>query len=313
MAPQQKIEFRKERDFSSTLGDSLKFLKQNFKPFFGAIILIVGPIILLTSITYAYMQSSILSSTQGKVSPFSGDYFLNLGTTFFLSMLANILLCAVVYNYMGLYYEKPFGEQITISEVGKRVWNNIGRLIGSVVTFTILAIVIFFVIALIFIGLGSFMGIAGAIILGLLAFVGMAILGPVLFYMVPAGFFVVVRDEVFIFTALGKVKHYLSGNFWWTWLIMVVAFIGLGILQTIFNLPATVMVIMSTFSRLREVSEGVDTQATSSIWLIVFYTLGMFLSTCTYSISHLICAFNFMSHEEKHEGQGLLSRIDEIK
>lgn len=313
MALQQKIEFRKERDFSSTLGDSLKFLKQNFKPFFGSIILIVGPVILLTSIAYAYMQASVLSSAQGKISPFSGDYFLNLGTTFFLSMLANILLCAVVYNYMGLYYEKPFGEQITVSEVGKRVWNNIGRLIASMVTFTIVAIVVFFVVALICIGIGGAMGVGGAIVIGLTIFAGMAILGPVLFYVVPAGFFVVVRDDVFIFTALGKVKRYLSGNFWWTWLIMVVAFIGLGILQTIFNLPATVMVIMSTFSRLREVSEGVDAQDTSSIWLIVFYTLGMFLSTCTYSISHLICAFNFMSHEEKHEGQGLLSRIDEIK
>jgi hypothetical protein len=313
MAPQQKIEFRKERDFSSTLGDSLKFLKQNFKPFFGSIILIVGPIILITSIAYAYMQASILSSTQNKISPFSGDYFLNLGTTFFLSMLSNILLSAVVYNYMGLYYEKSFGEQITISEVGKRVWNNIGRLIASVVTFTLVAVLIFFVIALICIGIGSFMGIGGAIVMGLLIFFAVAILAPVLLYMVPAGFFVVVRDEVFIFTALGKVKRYLSGNFWWTWLIMVVAFIGLGILQTIFNLPATVMVIMSTFSRIREVSEGVDTSGSSPIWLIVFYTLGMFLSTCTYSISHLICAFNFMSHEEKHEGQGLLSRIDEIK
>ena len=76
---QQKINFRQERDFSSVLGDSLKFLKQNFKPFFASIILIVGPLILLMGLLYAYVQTTVMGNLQQNPSNplaiFNSDYF----------------------------------------------------------------------------------------------------------------------------------------------------------------------------------------------------------------------------------------------
>lgn len=308
---QQKIEFRKERDFGAVLGDSLKFLRQNFKSFFASVLLIVGPFILIMGIGYAYMQSSMISSSYGLrgAEVFNSTYFLSIGTSVFCGLLANILLSGVVYNYMLLYQEKPLGEDITVSEVSKRVWGNIGSLIASSLTFIITAVIIVSLAVIVGIGIVSILGIVGGVLLGFSVVVLMAIFAPVLSYFVPAAFFVVVRDGEFIFQAMGKVKRYLSGNFWWTWLIMVVAMIGLGILHMLFNLPASILVMTKMFSRL---GGAMPEDQDGNLLLMVLYTIGIFLTYCTTSISHLISAFNFMSHEEKHEGQGLMSRINEI-
>ncbi len=308
---QQKIEFRKEREFGAVLGDSLNFLKQNFRSFFASVILIVGPFILLMGIGYAYMQTSMVNSSYGLrgAEVFNSTYFLSIGTSVFCGLLASILLSAVVYNYMLLYQEKPFGEQITVSEVSKKVWGSIGRLATSSFTFLLVTIIVVSVVVIICIGIVTIMGVVGGVLLALSVIVLAVIYTPVISYFIPAAFFVVVRDEEFIFSAMGKVKKYLSGNFWWTWLIMVVTIIALAVLQIIFNLPASIMVMTKMFSRM---NGAMPDDQDNSILLMVFYTIGIFLTYCTTSISHIIAAFNFMSHEEKHEGQGLMSRINEI-
>lgn len=311
----QKIEFRKERDFGSTLGDSLKFIKQNFKSFFASIILIVGPFILVMGVGYAYMQASMMNMMYSKPSNplaiFNSSYFLSIGIMMFCGVLANILLSGVVYNYMIIYNEKSIDEKITVSEVGKRVWSNIGRLTIASIVFIFTLILVLTVAVLIGVGFVSMLGAVAGVLLALLLIFGMIIYTPVLAYFIPAAFFVVVRDGDSIFSSMGKVRKYLSGNFWWTWLIMTVAIISLGILQMLFNLPASIVSMMSTFSRISSL-ENVQPDASNNMLLLVFYTLGMFLTYCTSSISHLISAFNFMSHEEQHEGKGLMSRIDEI-
>lgn len=307
---QQKINFRQERDLGSVLGDAIKFIKQNFKPFFLSIILIVGPFLLLMSILYAYVQENMLSYYKpNPATPFglfNQDYFLSIAFMVIGGFIVNILLSGVTYNYLCLYNEKPFGEKITTSEVARRLWDNIGRLIISAVTFMLTIIFILFVIAVICIGGLSGLGIAGGVIIGILIFFAAIIFLPVFMYLVPASFYLVVRDNVFIFTAIGTVRKFLSGNFWWTWLMMIVTLMAVGILQGIFNLPATIISMLKMF-RLGQASESGN-----SLLLIVFYTLGMFLTYCTSSISHIITAFNFMSHEEKHEGKGLQAKIEEI-
>ena len=227
------------------------------------------------------------------------------------------LLCKDVYSELAFGLENQgfsatsIDEKITVSEVGKRVWSNIGRLTIASVVFIFTLILVLTVAVLIGVGFVSMIGAVAGVLLALLLIFGMIIYTPVLAYFIPAAFFVVVRDGDSIFSSMGKVRKYLSGNFWWTWLIMTVAIISLGILQMLFNLPASIVSMMSTFSRISSL-ENVQPDATSNVLLLVFYTLGMFLTYCTSSISHLISAFNFMSHEEQHEGKGLMSRIDEI-
>jgi hypothetical protein len=306
---QQKINFRQERDFGTVLGDSLTFLKQNFKSFFASIILIVGPLILLMGLLYAYIQTTMLSNMQTDPSNpfgrFNGDYFMAIGSVVFCGFLSNILLSSVSYNYMCLYHEKAAGEKITVSEVATRLWSNLGRLVISAIVFILTMALVLTILILICIGMFTGLGVGGAVIIGLTVFFSFVIFVPVLSYFVPASFYLVIRDNIFIYSAMGTVRKYLSGNFWWTWLIMVVVLISLGLLQTIFSLPATILTMMKMFNRSQESGDN-------SVLMMTLYTLGMFLTYCTYSITQIISAFNFMSHEEKYEGKGLQSKIEEI-
>lgn len=314
MKQKVKINFQQERDFGAIFSDTLSFLKQNFKPFFLSVVLIVGPIILIMGLAYAFVQTTIMSAVTQQRDPsnpfgmFTQDYFMALATIMFCGFISNILLSAVSYNYLSLYQEKSINEPITVSEVAKRVWDNIGRLLISSLVFLLVLLLAIGVLVLISIGLFSNMGFGLIFLMGFLFFIAAAIYFPVISYFIPASFFVVVRDNLFIFPAMAKVKKYLSGNFWWTWLIMVVAMIALGILQGLFNLPATIITMTKMFSRMATGSAEED----SSILLMVFYTVGMFLTYCMYSITHIIAAFNFMSHEEKHEGKGMMAQIESI-
>jgi hypothetical protein len=312
---QQKIEFRKEREFTTVLGDSIKFLKQNFKPLFSAIILVIGPFILLTGLLHSYMQTLIMSNSYaGRTGfgMFNQTYFITLGVVYLLMLINSVLMNSVVYNYMCLYNEKPAGEKITVSEVASRVWSNLGRVMGSMLVLIVVLLAICAVLVLIGIGFAS-MGVFGGILLALAIIFGALIYGPVLVYAISGAFFVVVRDGLFIFPAFGKVRRYLSGNFWWTWLILVVAMIALSVLQILFTLPASIMTVTETVTRMRELSDGSDAGGSSSVLLMVFFTIGTFLTTCSSSVLHIVCGFNFLGQEEKHEGKGLISRMEEIK
>lgn len=313
----QKIEFRKEREFTTVFSDAIKFLKQNFKSLFSAIIVIIGPLILLSGLAYSYMQTLMMSNTMSGLSGlgmFNQTYFVVLGVSYLLMLINSVLLNSVVFNYMCLYQEKEAGEKISVSEVASRVWSNIGRVLGSLAMLLMLLIAVSIVFGLIGLGFVS-MGVVGGVLIALGIIFGAMIYFPIFTYYLSAGFFVVVRDRQMILSSFGKVRSYLSGNFWWTWLILVVALIVLSIVQMVFNLPAAILTMMETFTRMREVGSGRGTgiAGETSIWLIIFYTIGRFLTTCSYAVLHLVCGFNFLSQEEKHEGKGIMSRIEEIK
>jgi hypothetical protein len=257
------------------------------------------------------LRNNILSNPGDVWAIFNSTYFITIGITFFFSLLIQILLNSIVFSYMKLYDEKEFGEKISVGEVGKRVLSNLGLMLGSVVALFFMSIIISIVITLIVVGIMSIGGVGISILMGFSVFFACVIFLPVIFYMVSAGFYVVIRDDVFIFSALGKVRKYLSENFWWTWLIMIVSIISIYVLFILFSLPSGIINMIDMFSRAKS-TDAFSGDASPSIIIMALHTITMLLTTCTSSILNLICAFNFLSHEEKQEGKGLQSRIEEI-
>lgn len=312
MQDSQKINFNQERDFGRVFGDTLKFIKQNFKSFFGNMMLIAGPFLLISGLAMGYMQSQSMAVNYLRPGggPDLGAIYTALAVGIFAALVGQAVLISFVYEYMMLYYSKPYGEKITLSEIGQRVLRSFGRVLGATLLLIVVAIPIAIVIVLSMFGIGSALGVAGAIIMVLLFLLGMLLLFPVVMYFFPAGYFVVVRDRINIFSALGKVRRYLKGNYWWTWLIMFLAVITLYIIQLVFTLPATIVAMASTFSRFG----SMDMEPSGpSLTLIILYTFAMFFSYISSSFMLVLCAFNFLGHEEKHEGTGLMSRIEEIQ
>ena len=52
----EKIELRKARDFGQLFNDSIAFLRINFKSFFGSVIFLAGPFVMLTGLMAGFLQ-----------------------------------------------------------------------------------------------------------------------------------------------------------------------------------------------------------------------------------------------------------------
>lgn len=309
----QKIQFNRERDFSAVFSDTFLFLKQNFKTFAGSVVLIAGPFLLVCGFTMGYMQSGIMGFARAAMSGFNfSDLYVSMSVAFFFAFVGQAVLNSVVYNYMLLYNEKPFGETITIGEVAKRVLSSTPRLLGGLLLLVLIMMIIGAFITFVFIGIGSALGVVGGVISVLLVVIGMLIYFPVLAYQFPASLFVVTRDRVAVLEGWSKVFRYIRGNFWWTWLVMLVAVISLYIINLIFTLPATILTLAGTFTRMQNYGEDAGAGG-HSMTIIILYTFATFMSYSLSSVYLVLTTFHFLGQEEKSEGAGLFSKIEDIK
>lgn len=312
----QKINFRRERDFGAVFGDSLKFIKQNFKPLLLCIVVIAGPFLLISAVGMSYFQTTagglqayrLSGGTEFDLAAYIGSFALVM----LFSFISHTVLLSTVYHYMILYYSKPFGEKISPGEVGRKVLLSFGRLFSSTLVSVIMMVIAIVIVALIFAGIVASKNVAAAILAVLMLLALLLIFMPVLSYYFTASFFVVTRDEVWLFSGMSKVGRYMKGNFWWTWLILFVAIIALYIVQIVFSLPASILSMGRMFSRLGSGPyPGVDEGP--SLLLIGLYVFAALCSSLCSAFLLILSAFHFLSQEEKQEGAGLMSRIEEIK
>ena len=180
----QKIVFKQDRDFGKIFGDTLKFIKQNFKSFFGAILLIAGPFLLISGFAMGYTQAAVQDISRNILNFGSTNYIemlTSLGVSFFFRYVGEVVLISVTFNYMILYNEKPEGEAITVSEVGQRVLSGFWSLFGSMFTLLIVIIIIAVILAFVFFGIGYATGVIGGVLIAIALIFGILILFPVLF------------------------------------------------------------------------------------------------------------------------------------
>src|ERR1700751_197853 len=109
----EKIEFRKVRDFGALFNDGIAFLRINFKSFFGIILMVAGPFIILTGLLSGYMQSlqSKLVSTnlfsQNIFGSYSGllsaNFIGTLSIFLLIYILTTLVTSACVCLYLNVY------------------------------------------------------------------------------------------------------------------------------------------------------------------------------------------------------------------
>lgn len=307
---QQKIKLKQERDFGSVIGDSLKFIKQNFKSFFGNMLIVVGPFLLISALSYAFANTYLQAFKANPMGGINYSALLIPGSVFLIfSFLSSSLMYSYVYNYINLYEKNAEGEAITLSQITTSIKATLLKIMGAMVSITLVTLAVMGILTLILYLLMTALGVAGGIIIGFAIFFGAIIYLPILVYFLSSGFYLVVRDGMSMLPALGQVKNYMKNNFWWTWLLMVIVVISLMIINGLFSLPVTVITLIDTFKRhdMSNQSEG------NSALLLALYTLSMFLTTIISSINSVVSVFQYTSLEEKQEGKGLLERIDDIK
>ncbi len=307
----EKINFRVARDFGEIFNVSIKFIRQNFKLFFQCLLFIAGPFVLISAIAGAFYQAHAISllslSRNTSGSPFA--YLMNqFGWEYALfilsSALSSLALLATVYSFMIEYNEKG-PEGFTVSDVNRRVISNIGNVFAVFIVMALLTLLFVIVIVGIFIGITAASTMLG-VFLAFFLIIVMFIIFPPLAWQLSATYLVKMTEDKGVFESFGRTRQVMHGNFWWTWVVVVCAMLGVGLASAVFAIPQSVMQMVLTFTHAK--SGNGDT----SVSFMIVATVCTFCSTLLYSVMSLINGFYFFSLAEKDDGKGLMERINEI-
>ncbi|HOZ86628.1 MAG TPA: hypothetical protein PL029_02665 [Bacteroidia bacterium] len=317
----EKILYRKTRDIGDVFGASFKFIKQNFKPFYGSLLFFAGPFLLAGTLAYSYFANA------AGISPYS--YSQNLGNSIstFLGAFAialtvlmfGISVYTVTLNKTLIVNEtQAQGENLNISEIGRNFFNDFWRVLINMLLFSFVFIIVLGFFFLLMVGLVAlFKIIAGSdmlliVISVLLVIAFFLILFPILSFVPLAAFFVCQRDRINIFNATGKVLSYMKGNFWTTWVFSILALLTYSVMAFIVQLPVFILTAISTFSRLGSTAgQGVG-EDSSSVTLILVTVVCSLIGYMVMGVFYLMCIYQYTSLEEKKEGSTLIENINQI-
>jgi len=322
---EQKIHYRKVRDLGAIFSAAFGFIKQNFKPFFGSILFLAGPFIIVGSAVSAYMIGS--STTITRMLQNMDSFYGNLIISYLFSMIfyfIGITVYNVVLNKNIMANEKlePH-ESLTINHALSGFFNDFWRMLGNMLLLTLFLVIAVIVIALVFGGIFALIGAGGgsssggaiamAVIMVLLFFAGMLLFGPVLSYIPLAALFICQRDRVGIFEALRKVFYYLKGNFWPTWVVSFVALICYMVMGFVVQIPVFIISMVSTFSRIKSVAGYGEQDESTPLLMVVVIIISSLLSYCVMSVYYLMTIYQFTNLEERKEGSGIIDKINQIQ
>jgi len=312
----EKIELRKARDFGTLFNDSVAFLRLNFKSFFGTLLFLSGPFIILTGLLMGYLQFIAEKITESNM--LSGNFrntnlFLGSSVSTTLIFVLIFLLTTLVSNAcIALYftlYDKAKLEELPIQRgnISQLLAAACWRLFYNLLLFSIILTVVALAFVGVFYLLFSVPGLNIVLIFTLV--IAGFIFFPPLVYIITVTNFIVIRDEILITEAIGKAIGYMRGNFWKTWLFIFCTLVSLSMLYLLFSLPSVMQGFINGFTK---GVRGVNTFATNhTLTYIIFSAISMLGRMIIISpILTCFCVFNFYSQEESHEGTSLINRID---
>lgn len=114
---QDIIQFKKQRDLGTILGDTFKFIRLQWKPLFGLIFRIAGPALILLVVAYVFYMQTVFgsfNSLAGNLNIFESSEF---GVAIILALLS-ILVAGIVY-YALMYGTVMHSIQSYMSNKGQ--------------------------------------------------------------------------------------------------------------------------------------------------------------------------------------------------
>ncbi|MES2681392.1 MAG: hypothetical protein V4635_15965 [Bacteroidota bacterium] len=317
----EKILYRKTRDIGEVFGTSFTFIKQNFKPFYGSLLLFAGPFLLAGTLAYSYFANA------AGISPYSYSQNLgnNIGAFFgafaiaFSVLMLGISIYTVTLNKALIVNEtQAQGENLNTNLIGQNFFNDFWRVLGNILLFSFVFVVVLAFFFLLIVGLVAlFKIISGSNVLLIILSVLMVIaffliLFPILSFVPVAAIFVCQRDRINIFNAMGRVLSYMKGNFWYTWVFSILALLTYTVMAFIVQLPVLILTAISTFSRLgTTVGQGAGEESTP-FTLIAVTVICSLIGYMVMAVFYLMCIYHYGSLEEKKEGSTLIENINQI-
>ncbi len=319
MIVSNKIFLRKKRDFGDMFATVFTLLRRNFGVIVGSFLIVPGPFILLAAVAAAFMQNSIFGGMRdisqlffnGGVTQYLSDMIANAAPWIVLlslfSMLSFSFVRATMANFFVIYDSKLEGDSITVNEIARKSYKDGFRVFLGQLVFTFISLVPLIILAIplgLLASIGSGAGVV--LVVFLILFAGLAFFPQLMYIFSFATWFSMVKDKVFVFKAIGNVFKTISGNFWWTWVIMICTFLIIMILNAFVNIP---MWIYSAFSGFSRMNPETFELSIAYVFFICFTQLG---TNLVMLIADLMTGVSYYSFEEEKTGAGLTSRIDEI-
>ncbi|WP_127136962.1 hypothetical protein [Flagellimonas oceanensis] len=283
------IEFKKQRELGEILSDSFGFIRNEFKPFFGTILKIVGPYILVMLISmgfYMYTIGDVFNLTA-----LGGNQFSAFSPVIMvISVLALILSSIAAYVLAQgtvLYYIKSYIEHkgaTNYDEIREGVYSSFWSLIG-------LGIIV---------GLSVFVGTMFCIIPGIYLAVPLSISFAILVFLKKD----TMDSYQYSFTLIKE-------NWWITFATLFVIYIIVAIATYAFSLPAAIYmwIKMGIFSG--EMDAESLNMFNDPVYLIlnILSTLIRFLMNIILLVSTALIFFNL---NEKKNFTGTFERIESL-
>ncbi|MBC71801.1 hypothetical protein J0656_18220 [Muricauda ruestringensis] len=283
------IEFKKQRELGEILSDSFVFIRNEFKPFLGTILKIVGPYILVMLISmgfYMYTIGDIFNLTaigNTSISTYSPLIMVLAVVTLLLSSIAAYVLAqGTVLHYIKSYIDNR--GTTNYDEIRSGVYGSFWSLIGL------------------------------GIIVGLSVFIGaMFCLIPGIYLAVPLS----VSFAILVFLKKDTMESYqysftlIKENWWITFATLFVIYIIVAIASYAFSLPTIIYswIKMGVFSGEMDAENFNVFNDPIYLLLNILSTLVQFLMNIIFLVATSLIFFNL---NEKKNFTGTFERIESL-
>lgn len=312
-----KVYIRKARGFGEVFGDTIAYIKQNFRSLFGSILLLVSPFVLLATILITYLFKTAFAGI-GLLDPYSTYTNVGLITLLmiFMYLIGYSAFITVLNEHMILNDTKEANERVQISDVVKNFFSTFLRGLGSLFILLILTFVIAIVIGLVFaafafvIKMNAFFGI---LMFFLLYIFMLLVVTPMAMYYFSAILFTTQRHKISVFAAIGKVRRNMKENFWITWSISFLGGMITNFLTFIAFIPSYIILVITMLTRANRAMNGsVASDMDMPLYLVVLFCITGILIVCICSIYFVMMNMHCASLEEKKEGLSIMEKIESI-
>lgn len=285
---QKIIQFKKERELGDILGDTFKFVRENYKMLFKALVKYAGPVFLLQIFATAYytftasdLENIFLGGNQIN-SGFGFDVVLALLFMLITSVAYQAFMYGTIQHTIKSYVKND--GKINIDEVGHGMNQDWGNFLG-------LGFVIF---AMIFAGM-------------------MFCLIPGIYLMVPLSLAYSIRtfDRLSFSETISHCFRLVKDNWWITFFTLLVMGIIVYLMSMIFQIPAFIYTMTKTFTAVQEGSYSDPSFMFDWVYLALSVVANA-AQSILFGILAISVAFIYFNLNEQKNHTGAYEAIDNL-
>jgi len=304
------IEFKKKRELGDILSDTFKFLRKNFMPILKVLIrtTIIPFVLLLVAVGYyTYAISGV-----GAFNFFNNESF-DIGTVVIalvLLLITGVLYNAQLFGSISMYIQ-AYNKHRSIPNVDE-VAQSIIRDSWKFIVLGFINFLILVVISILCVLPGILMASTlGSEVLGV--FMILLAIIPVLYFYVRFSLIypVFIYDKVVYLNTFVRSGALVKGQWWMTFLTLLVIVILIGVIGFVFSLPGAIYNAVKAFSIVQEGSLSDPSSFTD--WIsISLQVIASAINYLLYIILGISINFIYFNLNELKNSTGTLEQIDRL-